>query len=74
MTVFADDPVLADAWATRLCNDLRPGDLSALGLLDGAGVGGACVILGDHRVSWGKVPPVVRARVDRALISAGGPL
>lgn len=70
VTVFADDPAVADAWATRLCNDLRPGDRSAFSRLDPARVAGVCAVVGDEVARWGRVPPVVRARVDPALITA----
>ncbi len=70
VTVFADDPAVADAWATRLCNDLRPGDRSAFTRLDTARVAGVCAVVGAEVARWGTVPPVVRARVDPALITA----
>lgn len=70
VTVFSGDPVLADAWATRLCNDLRPEDLSALDRLDPDRVTGVCAVFDRTAVRWGSVPPVVRARVDTALITA----
>lgn len=70
VTVFADDPVVADAWATRLCNDLRSGDRSPFARLDPARVAGVCAVVGDEIARWGTVPPVVRARVDPALITA----
>jgi uncharacterized protein len=70
VTVFASDPAVADAWATRLCNDLRPGDSSPFARLDPARVAGVCAVLGDEVARWGTVPPVVRARVDHALITA----
>ncbi len=70
VTVFSDDPVLADAWATRLCNDLRPEDRSALDRLDPARVTAVCAVFDREVVRWGAVPPVVRARVDPALITA----
>lgn len=70
VTVFADDPVVADAWATRLCNDLRPGDSSVFARLGPARVAGVCAVVGDEVARWGTVPPVVRARVDPALITA----
>jgi hypothetical protein len=70
VTVFADDPAVADAWATRLCNDLRPGETSAFGLLGGSRVAGACAVFGERVARWGSVPRVVRARVDPALITA----
>lgn len=70
VTVFAADPAVADAWATRLCNDLRPGDRSPFARLDPARVAGVCAVLGDGVTRWGTVPPVVRARVDPTLITA----
>jgi ApbE superfamily uncharacterized protein (UPF0280 family) len=74
VTVFAPDPAVADAWATRLCNDLRPGDASAFALLDPIFVDGACAVLGEEILRWGRLPPVARARVDPALITTGDPL
>ena len=70
VTVFADDPAVADAWATRLCNDLRPGDRSPFTRLDPVRVAGVCCVIGDEVARWGTVPPVVRARIDPALITA----
>lgn len=74
VTVFAPDPAVADAWATRLCNDLRPGDPSEFARLDPARVDGACAVLGTELLRWGRIPPVARARVDPALITTGDPL
>ena len=70
VTVFAPDPVLADAWATRLCNDLRPGNRSVLAHLDPARITGVCAVFDRLVARWGSLPPVVRARVDPALITA----
>lgn len=72
VTVFSADPVVADAWATRLCNDLRPGDLSAFDGLDGSGVVGVCAIFGRTVARWGRLPPAIQARVDPALITSAG--
>jgi ApbE superfamily uncharacterized protein (UPF0280 family) len=69
VTVFAPDPAVADAWATRLCNDLRPGNTAAFASLDASRVGGDCAVLGGEVLRWGTVPPVVRARIDPSLIT-----
>lgn len=70
VTVFGPDPVLTDAWATRLCNDLRPDERSVLDRLDPARITGICAIFDRLVVRWGSIPPVVHARVDPALITA----
>lgn len=70
VTVFGHDPVLVDAWATRLCNDLRPGDCSALDRLNPSQVTGVCAVFDTLVVRWGLLPPVISARVDPALITA----
>lgn len=71
VTIFADDPVRADAWATAVCNELRTDDRRVLSALDPKTVCGVYAILGPDVVSWGEVPPVVPANVDEQLISAG---
>ncbi|HOT95008.1 MAG TPA: UPF0280 family protein [Methanoregulaceae archaeon] len=74
VTVFGPDPVLADAWATRLCNDLRPEDRSVLDRVDPAQITGVCAVFDRQVVRWGSLPPVVRARVDPALITSADSL
>jgi len=71
VTVFADDPVRADAWATRICNDLRTDSREIFSSLDPAKVRGVYAILGSDVITWGEVPPVVPARVDEQKITAG---
>jgi len=71
VTVFADDPVRADAWATKVCNDLRTDNREVLASLDPATVRGVYTILGSDVITWGEVPPVVPARVDEQKITAG---
>ena len=71
VTIFADDPVRADAWATRVCNDLRTTGQEVLSSLDPATVQGVYAILGPDVITWGEVPPVVPARVDEQKITAG---
>lgn len=71
VTIFAPDPLLADAWATSICNQIRIDDQSVLSIVDPKSVEGVFAILGKTVVQWGSVPRVVRARVDELLISAG---
>jgi ApbE superfamily uncharacterized protein (UPF0280 family) len=70
VTIFANDPVRADAWATRVCNDLRTDNREVLASLDPA-VRGVYAILGPDVITWGEVPRVVPARVDEQKITAG---
>jgi hypothetical protein len=71
VTVFARDVALSDAWATAVCNTIRPDDRSVLDRVDPADVSGIFAIMGDVTVRWGDLPPVVPAVVDEGLISAG---
>ena len=71
VTIFAPDPLIADAWATAVCNRIRTGDRSILEELDPRVVQGVFAILGETVIPWGRVPPVVPARVDEQLITAG---
>ena len=71
VTIFARDPLDADAWATAVCNRIRPDDRSVLATVDPVRVEGVYAVMGETVVSWGTVPPVVPARVDEQLIAAG---
>jgi uncharacterized protein len=71
VTVFSRDVALADAWATAVCNAIRPGDRSVLDRVDPYDVAGIFAIMGDITVRWGELPPLVPAVVDEQLISAG---
>jgi ApbE superfamily uncharacterized protein (UPF0280 family) len=71
VTVFADNPAVADAYATAICNRIRINDRSVLDDLDPRNVTGVFVVLGDHTEQWGELPPLVPAVVDEGLISAG---
>jgi uncharacterized protein len=62
---------LSDAWATAVCNAIRPDDRSVLDRVDPAEVAGIFAIMGDVTVRWGELPPLVPAVVDEGLISAG---
>ena len=71
VTIFSHDVALADAWATAVCNALRPYDRSVLGRIDSREVDGVFAIMGDVTVTWGVLPPLMPAVVDEQLISAG---
>lgn len=74
VTVFGRNPAEADAWATAICNELKPGETSVLDRLrerSGAasGVRGVFAVFGDQVVTWGEIPRIVPARVDPSLIT-----
>jgi ApbE superfamily uncharacterized protein (UPF0280 family) len=71
VTIFSRDVALADAWATAVCNTIRPGDQSVLERVNSEEVTGIFAIMGDIMVKWGELPPLVPAVVDEQLISAG---
>lgn len=71
VTVFSRNVALADAWATSVCNQIRPDNLSVLDSINPNDVRGIFTILGDQHITWGMLPPLVRADVDERLISAG---
>jgi ApbE superfamily uncharacterized protein (UPF0280 family) len=71
VTVFSRNVALADAWATAVCNQIRPGDRRVLDQVDPEEVDGIFAVMGDATVQWGTLPPLVPARVDEQLISAG---
>ena len=71
VTIFSRDVALSDAWATAVCNQIRPDDRSVLERVDPFEVSGIFAIMGDVTVRWGELPPLVSAVVDEQLISAG---
>jgi len=71
VTIFSRDVALSDAWATSVCNQIRPDDQSVLDQIDPKEVDGILAIMGDVTVRWGQLPPLVSAVVDEQLISAG---
>jgi hypothetical protein len=71
VTIFARDAALSDAWATAVCNEIRPDDRSVLDRINPDEVDGVFAIMGDVTVRWGQLPPLVPAVVDEQLISAG---
>jgi len=73
VTVFSPDVAAADAWATAICNQITRDDTSILDALPGTEIRGVLAVIGDVVIRWGDLPPVVRARVDERLITAGRP-
>lgn len=71
VSIFSYDVALADAWATSVCNQIRPHDHSVIDRINKNEVTGICAIMGDMLVKWGDLPPLVPAVVDEQLISAG---
>jgi uncharacterized protein len=71
VTIFSHDVTLSDAWATAVCNEIRPDDRSVLDRVNPAEVAGIFAIMGEVTVRWGELPPLVSAVVDEQLISAG---
>jgi ApbE superfamily uncharacterized protein (UPF0280 family) len=71
VTIFSEDVALADAWATSVCNQIRPDDQTVLDRINPDEVSGVFVIMGETLVKWGNLPPLVSAVVNDQLISAG---
>jgi ApbE superfamily uncharacterized protein (UPF0280 family) len=71
VTVFSHDVALADAWATAICNEIRPDDTSVLLRVNPVEVTGVFSVIGDWTVSYGILPPLVRANVRKDLITSG---
>jgi ApbE superfamily uncharacterized protein (UPF0280 family) len=71
VTIFSENVALADAWATEVCNNIRPEDQTVLDRIDPHEVSGVFAIIGDKTVRWGELPPLVPALVNEQLISAG---
>jgi len=71
VTMLSCNVALADAWATVVCNEIQPGNLSGLDRVNPNNMRGVFAIMRERHVTWGVLPPVVRADVDERLISAG---
>lgn len=70
VVVFSCDPAKADAWATGLCNELRPTDEGII-LPDGTAVDAVYAVIGDWTAAWGEVPEMVPAAVRYDMITKG---
>ncbi len=71
VTVFSGNVASADAWATAICNELRPGDRGILGRLGGTDITAVVAVMGEEVVSWGNPPPLVQAKVNPDIITRG---
>ena len=71
VTVFSRDVALSDAWATAICNEIRPDDRSVLLRTNPVEVTGVFSVIGEWTNSYGHLPPLVRANVRKDLITAG---
>jgi len=71
VTVFSPDVALADAWATAICNELRPEDRRVFGRLGETGITAVVAIIGGEILRWGNPPPLVPAKVDPDVITRG---
>ncbi len=56
VTIFAQDPLVADAWATAVCNELRPDDRRILDSIPPTTVQGVYAIMRETIIEWGTVP------------------
>ena len=68
---FSCNVALADAWATVVCNEIQPGNLSVFDRVNPNNVRGVFAIMREQHVTWGVLLPVVSADVNERLISAG---
>jgi ApbE superfamily uncharacterized protein (UPF0280 family) len=71
VTVFARNPALADAWATAICNEVTPENTSVFDRLNPAEVRAVFVVIGEWTCRWGEVPPMVRTKERKDLITGG---
>lgn len=71
VTVFSHDVALADAWATAICNEIRPEDTSVLLRVNIKEVKGVFSIIGAWTCNYGVLPQLVRANVKKDRITAG---
>jgi ApbE superfamily uncharacterized protein (UPF0280 family) len=71
VTVFSGNVASADAWATAICNELRPEDRTVLSRLGGSDVTAVVAIFGEELIRWGDPPSMVQARVNPDIITRG---
>ncbi|MCU0632434.1 MAG: UPF0280 family protein [Methanolinea sp.] len=71
VTVFSPDPALADAWATAICNCISRDDTGIIDRVPWGEVEGVFVVEGEWTSAFGRLPPLVKARVDRDLVTGG---
>ena len=61
VTIFSHDVALADAWATSVCNLIRPDDQTILSRVNADEVLGIFAIIGNLSIKWGHLPPLMPA-------------
>lgn len=71
VTVFSQDPILADAYATAICNTLTVEDQLCLDRIDSR-IDGIYAVFGEKSIIWGEIPHLVKAENREDLITAGG--
>jgi len=71
VTVFSPNPAIADAWATAICNTISRDETGIIGKVPWQDVQGVFVVMGEWTGSFGRLPPIVKARVDRNLVTGG---
>ncbi|OPX70399.1 MAG: hypothetical protein A4E38_01434 [Methanoregulaceae archaeon PtaB.Bin108] len=71
VTVFSQNPAVADAWATSICNTITKEDTRIMERVPWQDVQGILVIAGEWMESFGDLPPVVKAKVNRDLVTGG---
>ncbi len=71
VTVFSRDVALSDAWATAICNEIRPGNTSVFSRIPDGEVEGVYAIIGEWTTIWGDVPSLIPANVAKERITAG---
>lgn len=71
VTVFSRNPAVADAWATSICNTITKEDTRIMERVPWGEVQGVFVIVGDWTETFGNLPPLVKAKVNRDLVTGG---
>ncbi|MDR3101759.1 MAG: UPF0280 family protein [Methanocalculaceae archaeon] len=70
VVVFSKNPSKADAWATGLCNVIRPLE-EGIVMPAGTAVDAVYAVAGDWTAKWGKLPEIVPTAVRYKLITKG---
>lgn len=70
VTVFSPDPAVADAYATALCNEIRPGSHEIITPLPPV-IDGVYWVIDGREFVQGTVPPRARATIPTDIITTG---
>ena len=68
VVVFSHNPAKADAWATGLCNELRPTDVGIC-IPEGTAVDGVYAVIGEWTSVWGTLQEIVPSNVRYDMIT-----